>query len=122
MVQIEILTGPESGKVVDFAPGTHHIGRASGNDLVLPDGSVSGKHLELVVGDDGTVRFRDLGSTNGTWSGGVQVQDGEWFVGTELKLGACTMRLVDPSGAADEADEALHRRAREAAMEGGVFR
>jgi len=119
MVQIEILTGPESGKVVDFSAGSHRIGRASGNALVIADASVSGKHLELVVGDDGAVRFRDLGSTNGTWSGGVQVQDGEWFVGTELKLGGCSLRLVDASGAAEEADAALHRRAREAAMEGG---
>ena len=119
MVQIEILTGPESGKVVDIGGGTHVLGRAKGNEVVLDDGSVSGRHLELMVGEDGSARFRDLGSTNGTWSGGVQVQDGEWFVGTELKLGGCVLRLVDPSGAADDADAALHRRAREAALSGG---
>ena len=77
MVQIEILTGPESGRVVDVEPGTHTFGRAAGCDVTLKDGSVSGKHLEVQVDDAGTVRFRDLGSTNGTWSGGVQVQDGE---------------------------------------------
>ena len=126
MVQIEILTGPESGRLVDVVPGARTFGRASGCDIVLTDSSVSGRHLEIQVAASGAVRFRDLGSTNGTWSGGVQVQDGEWFVGSELKLGGCAMRLLDPSaagkggstsGSDDDAD--LHRRAREAALSGG---
>jgi len=130
MIRIEILSGPESGRVLELATGTHSVGRASSNDVVLAVDSVSGNHLQLeVVGDK--VRFRDLGSTNGTWSGGVQVQEGEWFDGSELKLGSLRLRLSGQEGAASAADgsedsdgsesaedAALHRRAREAAMGG----
>jgi len=123
MVQIEILSGPDTGKVLDLGPGTHSIGRAKTNDLVLALDSVSGRHLELQIDAGGTLRFRDLGSTNGTWAGGVQVNDGEWFPGSEMRLGDCSLRYLDTSSASissagDAADDDVHRRAREAAMSG----
>jgi hypothetical protein len=126
MIRIEILSGPESGRVFELDSGTHSVGRASNNDIVLPVDSVSGRHLNLEVSGD-TVRFSDLGSTNGTWSGGLQVKDGEWFAGSELKLGSLRLRLVSDEATAstggledpDAADDAaIHRRAREAAMSG----
>lgn len=127
MVRIEINSGSEAGKVVELQPGTHVVGRHPGADLPLPVESVSGRHVELVIGADGSVRFRDLGSTNGTFSGGVKVTEGEWFAGSELRLGQASLRLVDESApaAAPEAtasageDAAMHARAREAAMAGG---
>lgn len=132
MVQIEILSGPESGQIFDLGVGTHTLGRAASNSRVLGVESVSGRHLELTVNAAGEIRFRDLGSTNGTWSGGLQVADGEWFPGSELKLGKCVLRLVaegvggagsagvagSSSSALDEEDSDIHRRAREAAMSG----
>ena len=42
------------------------IGRASDNDFVLDDLQVSGHHLRLSVGPDGTVMAMDLGSLNGS--------------------------------------------------------
>ena len=128
MVQIEILSGPDTGKVLDLDPGTHTIGRAKTNDLVLALDSVSGQHLELQIEASGLLRFKDLGSTNGTWTGGVQVKEGEWFPGSELRLGDCSLRHLESSAvapkssaapvAADDADDDVHRRAREAAMSG----
>jgi len=120
MVRIEILAGPEAGRVVEFGPGSWRAGRLKENDLVLPVDSVSGRHLEFQVTADGTVRFRDLGSTNGTFSGGAQVQEGEWFAGSEVRLGSCALRLLaeGESGmleeAAAEGRDAV--RAREAAL------
>lgn len=120
MVRIEILAGPEAGRVVEFGPGTHRLGRTKDNDLVLPVDSVSGKHLELQVEAGGTVRFRDLGSTNGTFSGGAQVKEGEWFAGSELRLGGCALRLLaeGESGMLEEAaaEGRDAARAREAAL------
>lgn len=123
MVQIEILSGPDSGQIFDLSVGTHTLGRAATNSHVLGVESVSGRHLELIVSAAGEIRFRDLGSTNGTWSGGVQVADGEWFPGSELKLGNCVLRFVAAGGAASvmgaidsDEDSDIHRRAREAAM------
>lgn len=127
MAQIEIQSGPDAGKVLDLLPGSFTFGRAKTNDQVLALDSVSGRHLELQILESGEVRFKDLGSTNGTWAGGVQVQEGEWFPGSELRLGQCALRLLDASGGAgaakatsaeDAADEDVHRRAREAAMSG----
>lgn len=99
MVRIEILAGPEAGRVVEMTPGSWRVGRAKDNDLVLAVESVSSRHLQLEVAADGTVRFQDLGSTNGTFSAGVQVKEGEWFSGSELRLGGCALKLL----AADEA-------------------
>ena len=125
MVRIEINSGSEAGKVVELRPGTHVVGRHPSCDLPLPVESVSGRHAELLVAADGTVRFKDLGSTNGTFSGGVKVTEGEWFPGSELRLGNAALRLVDESAApvaaaaGDADDAAMHARAREAAMAGG---
>ena len=99
MVRIEINSGSEAGKVVELRPGTHVVGRHPSCDLPLPVESVSGRHAELLVAADGTVRFKDLGSTNGTFSGGVKVTEGEWFPGSELRLGNASLRLVDESAA-----------------------
>jgi hypothetical protein len=99
MVRIEILAGPEAGRVVEMTPGVWRVGRAKDNELVLAVESVSSHHLQLEVGADGSVRFKDLGSTNGTFSAGVQVKEGEWFLGSELRLGGCALKLL----AADEA-------------------
>ncbi len=115
MVRIEILAGPESGRVVELGPGTHSVGRAAGNDLRLEVDAVSGRHLELTVAADGTVRFRDLGSTNGTFSAGVRVEEGEWFPGSELRLGSVPLRLVAEDVVADA--DARARRAE--ALSGG---
>ncbi len=123
MVRIEITTGPEAGRQVDLAAGTHVIGRQADCDLQLSVTSVSGRHLEVRVGADGSVHFQDLGSTNGTHSSGRQVQDGEWFPGSELKLGTAGLRLLDPNqaspAAAPDEDSAMHARARQQAMAGG---
>jgi Inner membrane component of T3SS, cytoplasmic domain len=122
MVRIEITSGIDAGKVVELDPGTHIIGRQASVDLRLEVDSVSGRHLELVVAADGAVRFKDLGSTNGTFSGGLKVQDGEWFAGSEIRLGSLSLKLLDPSAATtsatDAADADLHARARQEAMSG----
>ena len=44
------------------------IGRASGNDLVLRQPSVSARHARVIVGPDG-IWIEDLGSRNGTFVG-----------------------------------------------------
>ena len=121
MVHIEILSGPDSGKVVELDPGRRLVGRHASVDLRLAADSVSGKHLELEISQAGEVRFRDLGSTNGTWSGGLKVEQGEWFPGSELRLGSLKLRLRDPSESAPAAageDAELHRRAVQEALSG----
>ena len=50
------------------------IGRKSENDVVLNNSSVSGRHAEIFVNEDGIVFLTDLGSTNGTFINGNRVE------------------------------------------------
>lgn len=43
------------------------IGRSVNNDYQLTDDSVSKEHAVIIISDDGTIRLRDLNSTNGTF-------------------------------------------------------
>lgn len=114
MIRIEILNGPEAGRVAEFGPGAHLVGRHATAALPLPGSTVSGRHAELIVAADGSVRFRDLGSTNGTWSGGLKVAEGEWFPGSELRLGDVRLRLLaedEAAAGADAGGDEVHQRA-----------
>lgn len=51
---------------------TFYIGRNSDNDIVYNESSVSGRHAEITVGDDGQIVFTDY-STNGTYINGNPV-------------------------------------------------
>src|ERR1700742_3112191 len=71
--RLEVVAGPDQGKVVELGQPTVMIGR-SGADLNLSDPKISGLHCELRLQHDG-YRIRDLGSTNGTHVRGVRVGD-----------------------------------------------
>tara|TARA_B100000767_G_C19763783_1_gene536443 strand:+ start:185 stop:1432 length:1248 start_codon:yes stop_codon:yes gene_type:complete len=51
------------------------IGKASTNDFIINDPSVSREHLIVFIDDDKNVFITDLGSTNGTYVNGVQVKE-----------------------------------------------
>ncbi len=62
----------DPGKTFDVGRGTTTVGRASGNDIFVPDKPVSRKHAEISY--DGTDFYiRDLGSKNGTQVDGESV-------------------------------------------------
>jgi hypothetical protein len=70
---------------------TYKIGRAEGNDVILPDKSVSRHHAELEELGAGRFRLRDVGSSAGTqmlsgteW---VEVKDAEIRHDTLLRFG-----------------------------------
>ena len=50
------------------------IGRAGGDILLADDQLVSGRHLRVTPGPDGTLVAEDLGSTNGTHHNGEPVR------------------------------------------------
>ena len=62
------------------------IGKASDNDLVLPDDTVSRHHCVLERGDLGLI-VRDLGSTNHTRIGRAKVREGSVEPGATLTVG-----------------------------------
>jgi hypothetical protein len=62
------------------------VGRDPSCDLVLVDPRVSRRHLEIVAAGD-ALRFRDLGSSNGTALNGVPASAGDIGLGDVLLLG-----------------------------------
>jgi transcriptional regulator with GAF, ATPase, and Fis domain len=72
--RIEVLGGPDSGLVRDVEAPVIRIGARSGNDLQLTDSQVSGLHCEIRLDERG-YRLRDLDSTNGTFAGGLRIND-----------------------------------------------
>ncbi len=50
-----------------------HIGRALDNEIVVNDTTVSRRHAQLVIQDDGSVQLIDLNSSNGTFVNGHRV-------------------------------------------------
>ena len=69
------------------------IGRAPGNDLVLPHASVSGRHAQVSKQADGKFQIRDLGSTNGTFLNGARVSTAIAGPGDRVTIGAVTLLL-----------------------------
>ncbi|MFO0686131.1 MAG: sigma 54-interacting transcriptional regulator [Sandaracinus sp.] len=70
------------------------VGTASDNALVLKDDHVSRYHLEVRCDGDRVV-VRDLGSTNGTSVGPVELRDASVRVlpGTTLRIGTTTLQV-----------------------------
>lgn len=73
-VEVVIQKEGSPDRIVDVSEGSVHIGRADDNELVLADISVSRRHARLTV-DAKKVLIEDLGSGNGTFYRGTQVQD-----------------------------------------------
>src|SRR5262249_37133100 len=68
------------------AQGAIRIGRDAGNDVVLPDLWVSGKHVEIRRSGDG-YQLVDLGSPNGVHHNGRRVQRGDLRPGDRFTVG-----------------------------------
>lgn len=73
-LRLQRIAGPEiPGVELDPSGGQFHIGRATTNDLVLPDASVSRRHA-LFVDHEGTWYLSDVGSRHGTVVNGVRIR------------------------------------------------
>lgn len=94
-VLINVVGGPDSGAHVVIAPGGGGpvlVGKSPACDLRLTDPSASRRHASLAMGEHGVV-VRDLGSTNGTWVGGVRVVEAWLRPGETIQLGDTVLRI-----------------------------
>ncbi len=71
MASIQIIQGPDRGRIFELHDGDNVIGRRSGT-VHLTDGTVSRNHAQLVI-HSGRWILEDLGSANGTFLNGVRV-------------------------------------------------
>ena len=84
MPDIEVIariTQPSGTREISliFKPGGRrlNVGRASDNELMLNDASVSKIHAALLMSSEGTLLVADTGSTNGTYINGRRIAYGE---------------------------------------------
>ncbi len=91
MAILKIKSGVAKGAVFALKPGANRVGRAEGNDYRIPDISISAIHCEIVVGGDGRLSVRDLGSSNGTFIEGRRIELGVLAGGERLSLGEVEM-------------------------------
>jgi hypothetical protein len=65
--------GPLAGRAYVLHQDATTLGRTTGNDVLIPDGTVSRHHAQLCFQGTGWV-IEDVGSSNGTWVNGTRIQ------------------------------------------------
>jgi pSer/pThr/pTyr-binding forkhead associated (FHA) protein len=94
-MRIRISNQGEPSRIESFEQKSEiRIGRVPTNDLVLAERGISSNHARLVFDHNGQLYVEDLGSTNGTFVNGSQV-DGLSPVafGDEIQIGQVRLRL-----------------------------
>ena len=77
---------------IQLQSGLNTFGRGPDNQCVIDHPSVSTAHCQIVV-EDGSVRLKDLGSTNGTFINGQQITEATLKPSQILRLGQVEVRL-----------------------------
>lgn len=100
-------SGERRGETIQVTDGGFTIGRRPGNSLQVLDNSISGRHAEFLIDEQG-VTVKDLGSTNGTRVGDTRVLEQRITHGDHVTLGNVEFILLDARlGGAATALEAL---------------
>jgi pSer/pThr/pTyr-binding forkhead associated (FHA) protein len=103
MALLRITSGDSAGASFAIGAGSHRVGRADGNHLRLPDGSVSSSHCEVALDPSGNLFVRDLGSTNGTYIENQRVREALVLPGQRLRLGSLELVFENSLAAASHA-------------------
>lgn len=87
MPKLTLLLGRRTMQVYDFKQPSIVIGRDDGADVLIDNPSVSRRHAEIRLGDEGWT-VQDLGSSNGTFIGGTKIQGPQSIgLGDEIGFG-----------------------------------
>lgn len=115
-----VIHGDNIGNKFDLLPGAPAIaiGRARSNEICVDHRSVSRRHVELVVDDNG-VKLTDLRSTNGTLvndqrvTGSVYLHDGD-----RIKVGRTVLKFISGNNVEAALHEQLYTMTRYDALTG----
>lgn len=94
------------------------VGRSVACDLPVRDPTVSRRHAELDLGEEG-LRLRDLGSTNGTFLNGERVSEGVARPGDQVAFGRSVFDVRDD---AEPVSETPREQGAAAALDATVLR
>jgi hypothetical protein len=98
MPRLVVNPGSPTAWEIQLKPGVNFIGRGFANDFKIPDGSVSGSHCQITVGDKSAV-IKDLGSTNGTFVNRAPVREAPLSSGQSVRLGGVEMMFYSDAPA-----------------------
>jgi hypothetical protein len=89
------LEGPQTGELFQLK-GRCVVGTAADCDVVLRDGSISGRHAEF-IGSSGGYRINDLGSTNGTFVNDKRISSHDLVDNDNVRLGRTNFKFKSMS-------------------------
>lgn len=90
---VEVVAGPDAGKVFRFTRGNVSVGRRQG-EVPLSDVEVSRHHAVIEVFGRDMIFLRDLGSTNGTYHNGRRISVAKLETGDTVGCGKTVMKLA----------------------------
>jgi pSer/pThr/pTyr-binding forkhead associated (FHA) protein len=82
-----VKRGPNAGSTFLLEVDATSVGRAPESDVFLDDVTVSRKHAQIVRRADGSFSVSDVGSLNGTYVNGEQVDETRLATGDEVQIG-----------------------------------
>ena len=91
-VSVAVESGPDEGETALLKGASLSVGTDPTSDLRLTDPTVSRRHLVLSLTPDG-ILAEDLGTTNGSWVGGVRLRAAIIPAGATLKLGGTVLTV-----------------------------
>jgi hypothetical protein len=92
MPKLTLLLGRRTMQAYDFKQASIVVGRDEGADVLIDNPSVSRRHAEIRLGDDGWM-VEDLGSSNGTFLKGAKI-DGPQSIGLGDEIGMGKFSIV----------------------------
>src|SRR3954447_15393329 len=97
-----VIQGADQGKRFELKPKPMALGRENSNPIRLHDTEVSRRHAEVRQDDESSFRVVDLGSANGTFVNGRQVDQSPIRSGDRLQVGQTVMLFSEsPPGSSD---------------------
>lgn len=90
--QLEVVSGPDQGRVLPLQRKENIIGRDAGAHIILSDSEVSRHHCRISI-EGQRAEIEDLGSTNGTLVNGRAVEKAWLHIGDSIKLGDSLLEL-----------------------------
>ena len=86
MARLVVKSVEFGDRVIELNLGVNQLGRSPKSDVQIEHPTVSARHCEIVLADDGVV-VRDCASANGTFVGGERIKEARLSAGQTLHLG-----------------------------------
>ena len=87
VIQLGFKTWDDRHHRVPLGPGTHCLGSAKDNTVVIDDLEVSSHHCIIRIDSQGRASVQDSGSSKGIYLDGMPVDQAEIQIGQTLNLG-----------------------------------